>query len=139
MGWHPVRVPARRDGAAEGVSSQSQWQWQFPSTLGPTVEHSDCEAIYSFVLQGGHTMVIGGVECVTLGHNFTGDVVGHEYFGSRAILEDLAQTKGWETGLVELRPGPLVRPSQTSCHGDSTNMALDLCKEIHVNDVAVGA
>ena len=83
-------------------------------------------------------MVIGGVECVTLGHNFTGDVVGHEYFGSSAILEDLAQTAGWETGLVELRPGPLMRQSQSSCHGDSKSMALDVGNEILV-DATVGA
>jgi hypothetical protein len=130
--WHPVRVPVRVSGATD------KWEWRFPDSLGSAVEHSDCDAIYSFVLEGGHTMVIGGVECVTLGHNFTGDVVGHEYFGSSAIIEELAQTRGWETGLVELRPGPLMRQRQSSCHGDLKSMVLDVGREIHV-ETTVGA
>merc|ERR1711939_315619 len=138
--WHPVRVPTRRDGAAEGVSSQSQWQWQFPASLGPTVEHVDCDAIYSFVLEGGHTMVIGGVECVTLGHNFSGEVVGHPYFGSTAVLKDLAQTSGWEpAGLVELRPGPMLRQSDDGSIDSA--MVMDLGREMVRANVtpAVGA
>jgi Mg-chelatase subunit ChlD len=139
--WHPVRVPpARREGAitstaAEGVSSQSQsqsqWLWQFPASLGPTVEHVDCDAIYSFVLEGGHTMVIGGVECVTLGHNFSGEVVGHPYFGSTAVLKDLAQTSGWEpAGLVELRPGPMLRQSDDGSIDSA--MVMDLGREMQM-------
>ena len=128
--WHPVRVPVRADSAKDDSETEreSERQWRFPCSIAPTVE-SDCDAIYSFVLEGGHTMVIGGVECVTLGHNFTGEVVGHEYFGSNAVLDDLAQTHGWEAGLVELRPGPLLRHSQSSC-GDAKGMMLDVGREI---------
>ena len=128
--WHPVRVPVRADGTKDDSETEckSERQWRFPSSIAPTVE-SDCDAIYSFVLEGGHTMVIAGVECVTLGHNFTGEVVGHEYFGSSAVLDDLAQTHGWEAGLVELRPGPLLRHSHSSC-GDSKSMVLDVGREM---------
>ena len=96
--WHPVR--------------DASGQWHFPGSLAPTSER-DCVAIYSFVLEAEHTMVIDGVECVTLGHHFSGDVVGHPYFGSAAVLTDLAKFAGWEKGLVELHPGCLMRDSDT--------------------------
>ena len=108
--WHPVRD-------ADG-------EWQFPASLAPSTER-DCVAVYSFVLDAEHAMVIDGVECVTLGHNFSGDVVGHPYFGSAAVLTDLARFAGWEKGLVELHPGCLMRDSDTQLLGE-----FDLGREI---------
>jgi len=48
-------------------------------------------------------MIINGVQCVTLGHRLQSDaVVTHPYFGSDRVLNDLAQIKGYASGLVQL-------------------------------------
>lgn len=46
--------------------------------------------MYNFVLESEHVMIINNVECVTLGHNFKGDVIEHAYFGSQLIIDDLS-------------------------------------------------
>lgn len=96
--YHPVRV---------------NHQWSFPCDLGKVVERP-CPAVYSFVLSGEHVMVINGVECVTLGHNFTDNaVVAHPYFGTSAVIRDLETMTGWERGLVTFYSGCLTRDSDT--------------------------
>ena len=40
--------------------------------------------------------------CVTLGHGILGDVVGHEYWGTGAVISDLRRRDGWARGFVEL-------------------------------------
>jgi hypothetical protein len=93
--YHPVR--------------DEEGRWRFPCELAPALERS-CEAVYSFVLDEGHTMVINGVECVSLGHGFGEDpVVSHPYFGSARVVEDLQKMRGWEAGLVQFESGCLER------------------------------
>jgi hypothetical protein len=68
--------------------------------------------VFNFVLVGQtHAMVVNGVECVTLGHGLEGTVVGHPYFGTQLIVEDLKAMRGFEKGLVELFPA--------ACNGSS--------------------
>jgi len=72
--WHPVRI-----GGA----------WCFPSQLANATLRS-CPAVYNLVLEGNHpSMLVSGIECSVLGHGLMGPVVEHEYFGTRAIIEDL--------------------------------------------------
>lgn len=96
--FHPVRVGGK---------------WAFPESLGE-VKERPCDAVYSFVLDAGHIMIINGIECVTLGHNFQEEVVRHAYFGSQRIIEDLKKMRGWTTGLIELQSGCLVRDTVTT-------------------------
>uniref|UniRef100_UPI003980FEF5 hypothetical protein n=1 Tax=Salmonella sp. s51228 TaxID=3159652 RepID=UPI003980FEF5 len=86
--WHPIRV--------EG-------QWRYPCELEEPVE-SECEAVYSFVLKANQEdiMIVNGVECATLGHRYMGEVIGHPYFGSNKVTEDLRTMRGWIIGHVEL-------------------------------------
>ena len=84
--WHPVRVDGR---------------WQFPCALA-CARRVPCDAVYDFVLSEGHVMEIDGVQCVTLGHGFQGAVIGHAYFGTDRVVDDLRAMRGWEAGLVEL-------------------------------------
>ena len=88
--WHPVRI----NGA-----------WVHPATIG-RVERVRAPAIYNFVLESGHTMMMDGVEACTLAHDFTGDaVIEHAYFGKRVagrhnILDDLEKAPGWAAGYI---------------------------------------
>ncbi|KAL2911096.1 hypothetical protein HK105_203770 [Polyrhizophydium stewartii] len=89
--FHPVRAASDGAGASE---------WVFPRDLGD-VREAACDAVFNFVLDHTHTMVIGGRECVTLGHGRTDNaVVAHDYFGTRRVVDDLAGMRGWARGLV---------------------------------------
>jgi hypothetical protein len=95
--YHPIRLNNK---------------WEFPCTLQAPQEH-DSEAIYNFVLESGHIMLINGVECVTLAHGFQEDVVRHPYFGTNAVIEDLQNMEGWERGLVVLTKEAVNRDLKT--------------------------
>jgi hypothetical protein len=82
--WHPVR----REGT-----------WYFPSDIGRTEEFK-VEAMYNLVLEDHNIAIVGGEQCVTLGHSFTGPVVSHAYFGSEDVIKDLKRINGWQTGRV---------------------------------------
>jgi len=96
--FHPVRINGK---------------WEFPCNLGQVMERP-CTAVFSFVLKEKHIMIINGIECVTLGHDFQNEVVQHPYFGSRRVIEDLEKMRGWNSGVVDLQSGCLVHDSATS-------------------------
>jgi len=84
--WHPVQL--------EGT-------WKFPAEVG-IPEMAECPAVYSFLLESEHVMIINNIPCVTLGHGFSGPVVEHSYFGTQKVVEDLKKLVGWENGHVTL-------------------------------------
>eukprot|EP01112_Ceratiomyxa_fruticulosa_P020975 TRINITY_DN7285_c0_g2_i1.p1 TRINITY_DN7285_c0_g2~~TRINITY_DN7285_c0_g2_i1.p1 ORF type:complete len:812 (-),score=239.44 TRINITY_DN7285_c0_g2_i1:113-2548(-) len=88
-------------------------KWCFPLDLGE-VKEMPCKAIYSFILESGHIMLINGVKCVSLGHNFHDDVVKHEYFGSKKVVDDLKKMAGWNVGLVEFSTAGCLRRDEQS-------------------------
>jgi len=84
-GRHPVRVG--------GV-------WRRPCDLTEDfVEHEGW--IYNFVLEGAlRVVLVEGWECVTFGHGLTADVAAHSYYGTDAVIKDLAVLPGWKDGHV---------------------------------------
>lgn len=47
--------------------------------------------LYNLVLTSGHMVRCKGYECVTLGHYLKdNDVVAHSYFGTDAVVDDIA-------------------------------------------------
>jgi hypothetical protein len=102
--WHPVRIDGK---------------WRFPCKLAKP-KRLPCDAVYNFVLSPStaasecqHSMCIGGIECVTLGHHYQESTVRHPYFGSQLVVNDLKRMNGWQSGLVELAPGALERNPST--------------------------
>lgn len=95
---HPVRI----DGA-----------WCLPMDLpGAVASPSTGGSVLNVVLDRCHILLVDGVECVTWGHGFEGPIVGHRFFGTARILEELAAFQGWEEGFVRLRGA--VRDPQSS-------------------------
>ena len=95
--WHPV---------------VNNGKWSFPINLA-TPKLMAAEAIYSFVLDQHHIMEINGRNAICLGHNYQNDpVLKHPYFGSDKVLKDLSTMKGWDQGLIELKPNCLIRENQ---------------------------
>jgi len=95
--WHPIKI--------NNV-------WKFPCEISEP-KKCECDAIYSFVLNDNHIMIINDTECVTLGHNFKEPVVSHPYFGSPSVINDLSKMKGWSDGFILLNEGCLVRNNIT--------------------------
>ena len=95
--WHPIVVP-------------ESGKWVFPADVVKP-ETVVCDAIYSVLLMpgdvDGHSVMVGGVWCVTLGHGLTtvpGDVRVHGFLGDyRAVATNLARMKGYhgELGVVD--------------------------------------
>eukprot|EP00929_Paragymnodinium_shiwhaense_P011822 TRINITY_DN11812_c0_g2_i1.p1 TRINITY_DN11812_c0_g2~~TRINITY_DN11812_c0_g2_i1.p1 ORF type:complete len:1322 (-),score=164.88 TRINITY_DN11812_c0_g2_i1:362-4327(-) len=77
-------------------------QWMRPRDvhgveLKPCVEG----CVYNVLLDSGHVLLVDGVQCVTWGHGFEGDVLGHEFFGTKRVVCALAAMPGWSMGFVE--------------------------------------
>ena len=95
--WHPVRDEAGR--------------WRFPHMLGERVVVR-AEYVYNFVLEPGHTTVlVGGVPCAALGHGLDAPIVAHPYWGTDAVLRDLASKAGWADGRIVLAAEPTAPPA----------------------------
>jgi Mg-chelatase subunit ChlD len=96
--YHPVRTAAG--------------EWRFPGDL-ESVQVIAISSVFTFVLDKGHIAIINGVECVTLGHGFDGPIVGHPFFGSPQVVDDLRKQPGWNVGLVVLQPEAYRRSATT--------------------------
>ena len=118
--WHPVFVNNT---------------WQHPADIG-TVTTVYTDALYNFVLEKEVESVIGsepipirpgvlivdGVMTCTLGHGFTGPVIGHDYFGTdgpNSIVADIMSSPGWKEGYVTWTT---TRPIRDPTTGHITGM-----------------
>ncbi|CAM4832467.1 unnamed protein product [Rotaria magnacalcarata] len=95
--WHPIRI----DG-----------NWKFPHDIRHEKE-IECQEMYNFVLDKCHIAIINGFECVTLGHNFKGEVIEHPYYGTAKVVDDLCAMDVLKTGFIELQSHSTIRDSKT--------------------------
>ncbi len=113
--WHPV-----------------EWRgkWTFPVHCGASAVEP-CEATFNFVLDSRHSMLIGGVTCVTLGHGLvdeaSGDVRASAYWG-RDVLADLRQLPGFDRGFVEICRPAIVRSPHTGLVAQLVDQSVVACK-----------
>ena len=92
--WHPVR---------RGT------EWVFPADVAAP-EETACAQVCSVVLDGGHSLEVGGVVCVTLGHGLVSNpVTNHPYFATERVLRDLERMPGFASGLLHFRHGSVRR------------------------------
>lgn len=80
--WHPILV--------KNV-------WRFPADLYFYTERM-LQTVYNFVLETGHIVDVEGIQACTLAHGITGPVIGHDFFGTQAVVEDLKKVAGWDEG-----------------------------------------
>jgi hypothetical protein len=85
--WHPIYVSE---------------VWKFPADYEPTAEKFMENIVYTFVLDKIHIIQINGVDACTLGHNLRGPVIGHEFYGTNTVVNDLKKFPEYMNGLVEL-------------------------------------
>ena len=95
--WHPIRIKN---------------QWTFPRDIGHEIIVK-CQEVYNFALDDGHIINVNGIECVTLGHNFKGEVVEHTYYGTNKVLDDLRTIDTADDGFINLSANSIVRSTET--------------------------
>ena len=95
-------------------------EWMFPARLnaehGVSLETSSAETVYSFVLdeegaRAPNIITKGATRWIlaaTLTHGLQGPVIGHSYFGTNRVVEDLYKL-GPENGKVALEPAHFRR------------------------------
>jgi hypothetical protein len=89
--WHPIKY--------NNV-------WTFPQNVNPA-RIKQCEAVYSFILDKIHVMIIEDYEVITLGHNYDQSILSHSYWGTNAVIDDLKKKDGFDNGLVVLKAGTM--------------------------------
>jgi hypothetical protein len=95
--WHPIRINDK---------------WIFPHDI-KNKKTIQCQEIYNFALDIGHIIIVNGIECVTLGHYFKGEVIEHSYYGINKVLDDLHEIDISNNGFIELLPNSFIRDSET--------------------------
>lgn len=95
--WHPIKY---------------ENDWCFPKTLSPA-RLSQCEAVYSFVLDKFHIMNIENFDVICLAHGYTNGILAHEFWGTQKIINSLKSKEGFNDGLVVLHAGCLINDPKT--------------------------
>lgn len=85
--WHPVKIGDT---------------WKFPADVDEECYYIDDKYIFNLVLDSKHVVEINDLQCITLGHGMKGDVVGHKFFGTQAVINDLKRFEGYDEGKVLL-------------------------------------
>lgn len=91
--WHPVFV---------------NHAWRHPADLGK-IRRVTTDAIYNFVLDKDHVLLINDIMTCTMGHDMVAnEVIDHPYFGARRaghrnVRDDLEADPGWATGYIRWR------------------------------------
>ena len=52
-------------------------------------------------------MIINGIRCICLGHDYTNGILRHDYFGSSKVIDDLSIMPGWAEGKIVITAGSL--------------------------------
>lgn len=64
-------------------------QWLRPELLQIKERSTSFEScLYNFVLEAKHVMIVNGMECLCLGHNFRDASISHPFYGSRVAINE---------------------------------------------------
>jgi hypothetical protein len=83
------------------IINNKNYQWTFPINLNPP-QLRNCEGVYTVVVQNRFPIIVQGFTYATLGHRITGEVIGHPFFGTERVINDLKKFNTYEYGFVNL-------------------------------------
>ena len=86
--------------------------WIHPNSLPRSVSRRlilNCDAVYSFLLDKEHTMIINDVVVISLAHERTEGVLEHWFYGTQKVKDFMTTCPGWEDGLIVLNDTSTVR------------------------------
>ena len=75
--------------------------WSFPISFG-SIKPIQCPYIYTFVIKDRRSIMVEGYIFSTLGHNLSGDIIYHDFFGTSKSIEDLKSFQSYNNGVVTL-------------------------------------
>ena len=81
-------------------------QWVYPNSIAKPI-YQPCESVFSLVLDTNHIVIINGIRCICLGHDYTNGILRHDYFGSSKVIDDLSIMPGWAEGKIVITAGSL--------------------------------
>jgi len=113
--WHPIKF---------GLHGKEE-TWCFPGELFSTFKFPSSSMI-TLVLENHHVMFIGGLKCITLGHNFTNhSKLIHPYYGTNKVIENLNHyfPEDYANGKIS------VKDSHISYHTTSTSTSTSTITE----------
>ena len=113
--WHPIKF---------GLHGKEE-TWCFPGELFSTFKFPSSSMI-TLVLENHHVMFIGGLKCITLGHNFTNhSKLIHPYYGTNKVIENLNHyfPEDYANGKIS------VKNSHISYHTTSTSTSTSTITE----------
>ena len=92
--WHPVRINN---------------EWIFPNNCLKNLDIF-VDKIYNLILQNDHIIYLNGIEVVTLGHGFEGEVIQHDFFGNMKEINKHYVSKS-KDGYIKLNQNDILRNS----------------------------
>lgn len=93
--WHPVRMYGK---------------WVFPNSITNSGKLI-MDKVYNYVLDSVHTIIVNGTIACTLAHGFTGDVIGHDFYGTEKVHNSLKNFPGYADGHVVVAEANVARNS----------------------------
>ncbi len=82
--WHPIKYKNN---------------WTFPNDI-KSPEITKCNSIITLLLDNNHIGFINGYQCIMLGHNYNNDILKHEYYGTKRIVNDMKKHPDWKKGHI---------------------------------------
>ena len=109
--WHPVI----KDGT-----------WVFPIIeMSKDTDSSNITIhktkVYNFVLDSVHLINVNNIITCTFGHNIKGQVIGHEFYGTNEVINDLKKMNGWNIGFINITEETKLWETIGLAHGFTTN------------------
>lgn len=97
--WHPVYVNNK---------------WFFPNDFSEPQIVENVDHVYSFIMTNRNIPIVNGYPVASLGHALKGKNIGHEYFGTELIINDMKQHSDYETGTITFEREEFVRDQNTN-------------------------
>ena len=88
--WHPIL----RNG-----------NWVYPNDHVSQLQKNSTmqkNTVYNFVLDAVHLVNINNIIACTFGHTIKGPVIGHEFYGTEEVINDLKKMCGWSRGYINI-------------------------------------
>lgn len=62
-------------------------EWIFPCDYKDS-KLIQCDYVYNIILKNRSSILINGIECVTLGHGLKGPIIEHPFLGTERVIND---------------------------------------------------
>jgi len=95
-------------------------EWIFPINMFESSNNIEYTTLYNFILDTKSRkklagIIIGGVECATLGHGIKNtDIISHPFFGTNNIIDNLKKSKTYDLGWVIITSENIIRDPTTN-------------------------